>query len=163
MPLAVLAAGRFTSAYAGKPAPSMAPSPDGAPVAPSSETPIAESPETQIVVVGNSQFITNQFLRIFPANLLFAQNALDFVSSGDDLIAIRSRGATDRPIKQLSEGAKAAVKYMNTLGIAALVVVFGLIRRVARRNQRERLAANFRPAGRGPSVEPHPAEEGAIR
>ncbi len=161
-PLAVMARGRFTSAYSEKPVPSAMPAVEGEATPASLETPIKESPDTQILVVGNSSFVTNQFLRIFPANLLFVQNALDYVSSGDDLIAIRSRGATERPIKQLSEGGKAAVKYFNTLGVAALVVIFGLVRRVARRKVREGLAASYRPAGRS-----HPEvgsmQEGAVR
>ncbi|MBK8232642.1 MAG: GldG family protein [Candidatus Eisenbacteria bacterium] len=162
MPLAVLASGRFGSLYAGRPVPPATAAAEGTPT--STDTPLTESPETQILVIGSSSFVTNQFLRMYPANALLLQNALDFLASGDDLIAIRSRGATERPLKELSSGAKAALKYLNTLGIAALVVVFGLIRRVARRNARERLGEIYGKGGRhhsGPEVAM--MEEGATR
>lgn len=155
MPLAVLLRGTFKSFYAGKPVPSAgdeAMGPDGvaldgtglAAAAGSNENAVAQSPDTQVLVVGSSHFATNQFLRSFPENALFLQNSIDYLTLGDELIAIRSRGATERPLQQLSDGAKAAVRYGNTFGTAALVVAFGLIQRGLRRKSREALAATYR-------------------
>jgi len=152
MPLAVLLTGTFKSFYAGKPVPSAGDemlAADGISLAANAnananETGVPQSTDTQLLVVGGSHFATNQFLRSFPENLLFLQNSIDYLTLGDELIAIRSRGATERPLQQLSDGAKAAVRYGNTFGTAALVIAFGLIQRGLRRKSREALAATYR-------------------
>lgn len=149
MPLAVLLSGSFSSFYKGKAVPPKPtePAPEGEEAPPalaSTETALTDSPESQILVVGNSQFVSDQFLRMFPENALFIENAIDFLSRGDELIAIRSRGATERPLKPLSEGGKAAVKWLNTLGVPALIVAFGMIRRMVRQKQREQVAITYR-------------------
>ena len=141
-PLAVALAGTFRSAYRETPVP---PKP-GAAVAGVAETPRTESPLTQILVVGNSQFCSNLFLRNFPENALFLQNAIDWMTLGGDLISIRSRGATARPIREVSDGVRTAVKIILTAGIPILVIVVGLTRAAVRRRQRVRLADAYRPA-----------------
>lgn len=74
--------GEFQSAYAGKPAPPVPADgvPEGeAPV--SADAPaLTSSPTTQILVVGNSQFVSNTFLRMAPENILFFQNAVDWMT-----------------------------------------------------------------------------------
>jgi ABC-2 type transport system permease protein len=156
-PLAVALTGQFQSFYAGKPIPpkpvdAPPPSPDGKtppPPPPSSEAEppaVTSSPQTQMLVVGNSEFVTNTFLRMFPENTLFIQNAVDWMTLGNDLIAIRSRGATERPLKELSAGAKTAVKVGLTFGVPILVIAFGLLRGGLRRKNRERQVEAFRPA-----------------
>lgn len=150
-PLAVALTGEFQSAFAGKPVPHL-PSegtPAGMgepPAAPVDGPTLTASPTTQILVVGNSQFVSNTFLRTAPENILLFQNAVDWMTLGNELISIRSRGATERPVKELSAGAKTAIKLALTFGLPALVVAFGLLRGVLRRRGRERLVAMYRPA-----------------
>ena len=95
--------------------------------------PTLHSPETQIIVIGNAQFATDQFLTQFGANTVFLQNAIDYLTLGDQLISIRSRGATDRPLKQVSDASKSSIKIAGMLGTPALVILFGLVRFLARR------------------------------
>ena len=140
-PLAVTLTGMFHSFYEGK----------DVPPKPGEETAgtlggnsvLTQSPRTQILVVGNSNFITDQFLRMYPENVLFVQNALDWMTLGEDLIEIRSRGATARPLKELSAGARDAIRWANTLGIPILVILFGLIWNGARKKSRRRLAERY--------------------
>jgi ABC-2 type transport system permease protein len=151
-PLAVALSGEFQSAYSGKPVP---PRPVDPPRSEPNEeetppsTPDAPmqsaSPVTQILVVGNSQFASNTFLRIYPENILFLQNAIDWMTLGNELISIRSRGATERPLRETSAGAKMAVKLCLTFGVAVLVIAVGLVRGGIRRRSRERLVALYRP------------------
>ena len=142
-PLAVALTGRFQSFYSDKPVPPIPSADPEAPASATDEQPELVSPETQMLVVGNSHFITDQSLQMFPENILFLQNAIDWMTLGDELIAIRSRGATERPIRELSDGQKSAVRYFNIFGVAALVVVFGLVRNYARKKSRERLAETY--------------------
>ncbi|MCK4411963.1 MAG: GldG family protein [Candidatus Eisenbacteria sp.] len=138
--LAVALSGRFTSYYQGReipPVPSAAISGDDekpTPIEPEpTETPIFESPDTRMLVVGNAQFATDGFLGQFPENSLFLQNAVDWMTVGDQLISIRSRGATDRPLKPISDATKSTIKLLCILGAPLLVIAFGLIRFTVRR------------------------------
>lgn len=96
---------------------------------------LLSSPETQIIVIGNALFATDQFLGQFGANSLFLQNTVDYLTLGDQLISIRSRGATDRPLAQISDSTKSTVKLLGILGTPALVILLGLIRFGMRRRK----------------------------
>jgi len=65
---------------------------------------------------------------------------------GSELIAIRSRGATARPIREVAEGTRTLIKILLTAGIPLLVVAAGLGRAAIRRRQRARLVEAYRPA-----------------
>lgn len=152
-PLAVALVGRFSSYFTGKPVP---PVPgDSLGVAAAAGSPQAQSPETQILVLGNSAFVSSNFLAMFPGNEEFILNSIDWMTLGDKLIAIRSRGAADRPLEITSAGSKAFFKYGNTFGVALLVAVFGVTRFSMRRRQRMAAAAHARdhvaPGGPAPA------------
>lgn len=142
-PLAVALSGQFRSFFAGKPAP---PRPDAS--GPADPPAKEESPLTQVIVVGNSQFVADIFLRNFPANSLFLENAVDWMTSGSELISIRSRGATARPLRQLSDAARTAIKLILIIGVPALVVLLSLVRVQVRRRARWQTVEAFRPAAR---------------
>ena len=90
----------------------------------------------RLILAGDSDFIRDGFLRNNPDNLLFFQNLVDSLSLGNDLIVIRSKGVTERPLKEISEPVKAAIRYGNIFGLTALVMLFGLIRYFLRRRMR---------------------------
>lgn len=146
-PLAIVLNGRFQSFYSDKPIPAKpgqaGEGDEDAPALDSTADPVLESPETQVLIAGTSHLLTDQTLSLFPENVLFLQNAVDWMTIGDELIAIRSRGATERPIREISDTQKSLVKYLNIFGVAALVIVFGLIWNVARKKSRERLAESY--------------------
>lgn len=122
----LLLTGAFRSAFAGGDLPEGLDEAEG-------EALISESPETSVLIVGNSRFAQDDFLGQFPENGIFFMNTLDWMASGASLIGIRSRGATDRPIDELSRRAIAAVRYVNILGVAGLMILIGLIRWYMRR------------------------------
>ncbi len=116
---------------------SVAPSADTGAGRPDGENPptLLSSPDTQVIVIGNALFATDQFLGQFGANSLFLQNAVDYLTLGDQLITIRSRGATDRPLAQISNTTKSTIKLLGILGTPALVILLGLIRFGMRRRK----------------------------
>jgi ABC-type uncharacterized transport system involved in gliding motility auxiliary subunit len=135
--------GKFKSYYAGRPVPAV----EGGEAAADSAAEagkITESLETQIIVLGSSFFVQDNFLAQFPENAVFFQNAVDWLSLGPELIGIRSRGATDRPLKETSDGAKAALKTIVTLGPALIIIAFGLVRFALRRRKRAAVEATLR-------------------
>jgi len=66
-----------------------------------------------------------------PGNVAWIQNAVDWLSSDDNLIGIRTRTMVDRSIRkdELKEGGATAsiVRYTNILLMPALVVIVGLL------------------------------------
>lgn len=87
----------------------------------------------RLAVVGNSNFIKDSFLQSSPDNLLFFQNLVDSLTLDQDLINIRSKGITDRPLKEISDGTKMFIRYANIFSLTILVIAFGVIRYFLRR------------------------------
>jgi gliding-associated putative ABC transporter substrate-binding component GldG len=143
-PMGVAVTGSFKSFYADKPVPQPEPgesseeTPETEPsLEISSENIIKESPETQMVVIGNAKFITNGFLSQFRSNGIFLENIVDWLTLGRELISIRSRSVTDRPLKETSENMKLFIRIINIAGAASLVVIFGLVRLIFRRRAKK--------------------------
>jgi len=82
-----------------------------------------------LVVTGSATFLTAQFGGI-PGNIAWLQNVVDWLSSDDNLIGIRTRTMVDRSIRkdELKEGGATAtiVRIINLLLMPVLVVVTGL-------------------------------------
>ena len=132
--------GKFKSFYAGKEIPSVAT--DVAVEESESPAPIenaearatkTESEQTQIVVVGTAQFLT----QLRPDGVNFFLNTVDWLTLGDALIGIRSHAITDRPLREVSEIEKNFIRYLCTIGIPLLVVIFGLFRYILKRRAKQ--------------------------
>jgi len=134
--LAVAMVGSFTSAWKGNP---QVPG-DTLGVAP---RPLEQSPETQIAVVGNANFLDNRFLQQFPTNSVFAANVVDWMTAGTDLIAIRSRSAMNRPLEEIEDDKKGMYKLLAMLPVPVLVILFGLVRARLGQKRRKRYPEEF--------------------
>jgi ABC-type uncharacterized transport system involved in gliding motility auxiliary subunit len=84
--------------------------------------------EGKIIVVGDSDFVAQG-----SANQVFIQNAIDALTLGNELISIRSKGLTDRPLTELSETSKNIFRWGLIIGLPLLFVIYGLYRRYSRR------------------------------
>ncbi len=138
IPTGVVATGRFPSFFAGKEVPSAdGEEPvEGVIVSPVDREIIESGADARIVVFGSGQVALDDMINQFPSNTLLLQNAVDWLTLGDELISIRSRGATDRPLKELSENRKKILRYLVIFGIPVIVIIFGLVRSVHVRNRR---------------------------
>lgn len=89
----------------------------------------------KLAVVGDSDFVIDQMTESGQNDsLVFAQNIIDSLSLDGDLINIRSKNITNRPISDtLSDAQKAAMKYGNVFGVMVLVLIFGMTRYFFRR------------------------------
>ncbi len=99
---------------------------------------IISEKETNIVVIGNSRFIQNDFLSRFRENEIFFLNLVDWLTMGDKLIGIRSRERTERPLPEMSDAKKAMIRYINIIGVSILLIFFGLIKFILKRRKRAR-------------------------
>ncbi len=135
--VAASATGSFPSAFAAGDTPVR----DGAPPPPKPVSAI--SAPTRIVVVSSADFLTD-LMKMSDSgfNASFALSAADWLSSRDDLIAIRARAVTDTRLNRIQDQGLRdfliALTYIVTLGLVPLgVVVWGLVR-FAKRNRAER-------------------------
>ena len=88
--------------------------------------------EGKVFIIGDSDFASLSFAGMFKENSVFFQNIVDAFTLGEELISIRSKGITDRPLEQISEVAKAVIRWGNIAFVSVLVIAFGLIRRMLR-------------------------------
>jgi ABC-2 type transport system permease protein len=93
----------------------------------------AGPPRGRVVIVGDADFLSDQFLRNAPQNLVFALNALDWLTQTEALLTIRSKMPTPRPLVFESNLEMQALKYLNLIGVPLGFVLFGAVRLVRRR------------------------------
>lgn len=133
--LGVALTGRFPSHWRGQGVPG-----DTLGTAPA---PLELSPETQVVVIGCPRVAEDMFLGQFPSNAVFLANVVDWMTLGNDLIAIRSRGAAMRPLREVEDGKRNLLKTAAILGVPVLVVIGGLARLRWRKVRRRLDAASY--------------------
>jgi gliding-associated putative ABC transporter substrate-binding component GldG len=97
---------------------------------------LTEAPEgTRMFAIGNSNFIQDAYLSN-PANIFLVLNVADWLVGDTDLIDLRSREISMRPLKDISEGQKAFWKYFNWFGPPLLAVIIGIVYMIVRKNRR---------------------------
>jgi gliding-associated putative ABC transporter substrate-binding component GldG len=111
IPLAAVVSGSFTSFFEGKtPAPK-----------------VTKSPETRIIVVGDGDFMRDDFARNRD-NMNFFANIVDYLADDAGLITIRSKDIAQPPLEEISDGMKKLLKYGDLLVPPLLVIGYGLLR-----------------------------------
>ena len=80
---------------------------------------------TQIIVVGDSRFLSDDGGGRMPENLTFTLNSVDFLTGDSDLIALRSREITTRPLNAdaQDEDVRSFWKKLNYF-IPAILILF---------------------------------------
>lgn len=134
IPVAVVVSGKFKSFFADKPVPHDT----SAGAVPPNETPLKQSPDTRIVLVGDGDFAKDQYLG-GRDNLTFFANMVDYLADDAGLITIRSKDVAPPPLEQVSDGTKKAYKYANMLLPPLIVMGFGLVRWQMRKARRKAL------------------------
>lgn len=111
IPLAVHVEGSFKSFFVGK--------------QPASA--VTASPETRLIVVGDGDFMKDDFVGN-RGNVTFFANMVDYLADDAGLITIRSKNVSAPPLDQVSDGTKKVLKYSNLLGPPLMIVAYGLFR-----------------------------------
>ena len=88
----------------------------------------ATTEQGRLYVVGDGDFIQDNFWRGNPSNLVLAQNLIDGASLGSDLVSIRTKQAGSRSLANISDVNKQIYRYLNIFGITVLVLGYGLVR-----------------------------------
>jgi len=58
-------------------------------------------------------------------NLVFLMNAVDYLAGDEDLISLRSREITSRPLEELEDSTRKKWKWANMLIPTLLILLFG--------------------------------------
>ncbi len=93
----------------------------------------------RILVVGNSYFVTDRFLRLFGQNLTFIMNAIDYLTLDESLITIRSKSAFDLPLKDLTIRERQVVKFIGILLVPLMVIGYGALRSILKKRKKVNL------------------------
>ena len=83
---------------------------------------------SQIILVTDSQFMSDDGGGGAGENHIFIMNAVDYLLGDRELISLRSREITNRPLEDLEDAKKSRWKWINILLPSILVVSFGFIR-----------------------------------
>lgn len=134
IPLAAQVSGPLPSAYTGKPVPSDS----AAGSQPASTSPLDRSPDARVILVGDGDFMRDQYLANRDNLTLFA-NMVDVLADDAGLITIRSKDLSMPPLDEVSDGTKRTVKYAAIALPPLLVLLHGLARWRARRARRRAL------------------------
>lgn len=97
------------------------------------EGPLFGAPSKMVVIADGDFAVAEGQQQVHPDNVNLFVNAIDWLSDDTGLIALRTQGATARPIEQLEDGKKAFLKYFNFFLPVVLVIGFGIFR--AQRNK----------------------------
>ncbi len=95
---------------------------------------------SKMVIIADGDFPVNgsgeRVQRLQPDNVSLLVNGIDWLSDDTGLIALRTKGATTRPIKQLEDSTKMLLKYGNFLLPVLLAIGYGVFR--SQRNKMKR-------------------------
>ena len=97
---------------------------------------LASTDEGRLIVIGDSDFPLDANLQRFESNGVFFLNLVDALSSDERLIGIRSKSITDRPLRDLSDKSKNAIRWLNIIGIPVIFTLYGLARFGKRRKSK---------------------------
>lgn len=125
IPVAALIEGPFSSAYA-----------DVDTVA----VDVTEGQPTALAVIGDGDFIVNgegQQQQLLPEdNVSLMLNSIDYLADDTGLIALRTKGVTNRPLAVLEASTRTLLKYLNVFVPILLVVGYGVVRYQRRQARR---------------------------
>ena len=89
----------------------------------------------QVILVSDSEFMADNGGGRSPENHIFILNSIDYLIGDQDLIALRSREITSRPLQDITDASKKTWKWINISAPSLLVIGFGLVRMRRQKNR----------------------------
>ena len=82
----------------------------------------------ELIVVADSKFLSDDAGMSVPENMVFLMNAVDYLAGEKELISLRSREITNRPLDEIEDGTRTRWKWANVLLPSLLIAGFGMYR-----------------------------------
>jgi ABC-type uncharacterized transport system involved in gliding motility auxiliary subunit len=156
LPLAYLLEGEFTSYFADKPIPEKEEQKEDEPEdAEDGESPaeeigpdlsniksegifISKGKPGKIFLIASSELLKDYIIDAEGngTNSTFLMNLIDYLNNREATAVMRGKDSSFNPLKEISSGLKAFVKYFNIIGLPVLMALFGILvflRRVHRK------------------------------
>ncbi|NMC37768.1 MAG: hypothetical protein GYA41_05545 [Bacteroidales bacterium] len=95
--------------------------------------------ESKIIVVSDGDFAVSGSQRggqLPEDNVNLLVNSVDWLSDDTGLIDLRTKEVTSRPVRELPEGTRLLLKWLNFMLPIILVIIYGLFRMQVNRNKR---------------------------
>ena len=102
-----------------------------------SESSRESTAEGRMIVVGDVDYLQEQFIQASPQNLVFTLNAIDWLAQDEALIGIRSKLRTPPVMAFTSEFQGLTLKWGNLVGMPLLFAALGVVRVAGRRKRIE--------------------------
>lgn len=83
---------------------------------------------SQIVLVADSKFLSDDGGGSIAENSVFVLNTVDYLMGDSDLISLRSREITTRPLEAIEDNSKSKLKWLNILLPSLLIIGLGVFR-----------------------------------
>ena len=83
---------------------------------------------SEIILISDSKFLSDEGGMSIEDNMVFIMNSVDYLAGDKDLIALRSREITSRPLEEIEDSTKRNWKYANMLLPSILIILFGFYR-----------------------------------
>lgn len=97
----------------------------------------AQSGGGQVIVIGDSDFVSPAFMQPIPDNEIFFTNLIESISSSANLSSIRAKNISARPIKELTDSEKNYWKFLAIGGGAIIISAYGFVR-ISKRKKKSR-------------------------
>ena len=94
--------------------------------------------KNEIILISDSKFMTDDGGGAAPENHIFIMNAVDYLLGDKELISLRSRTTTNRPLMELEDESKSNWKWINILLPSILIIGFGFMR-IRRENNKSKI------------------------
>jgi gliding-associated putative ABC transporter substrate-binding component GldG len=109
------------------------------------EGPLSGGTPGKMVVIADGDFAINENgQQVNPDNVNLLVNGIDWLSDDTGLIELRTKGVSSRPIRQMEDGTRTWIKWLNFLLPILLVLIYGAVRYQYRKNQRiARMEADY--------------------
>jgi len=82
----------------------------------------------ELILVSDSKFLADDAGMSIPENMVFLMNAIDYLAGEKELIALRSREITNRPLDEIEDGTRTRWKWANVLLPSLIIAGLGFYR-----------------------------------
>ena len=113
-------------------------------VAAKSEIIFNDSLSSKIILLGDSNFISDDVGGGIEENTDLVLNAVDYLMGEKELVSLRSRKVTTRPLEEVSDGSRKLWKWANRLVPFILVLFIALLKINSEKMRESRLRREFR-------------------
>lgn len=94
----------------------------------------------KLAVIGDTDFIKDQFVTNNQNNLLMVLNLVDYLSNDSSLLKIRGKILTTNPLREIGDGLKNLIKYGNiAVPVVLLGVIYGVIYGINKRKNQNKI------------------------